>query len=658
MKILFSLTILWLIAICSYAQNTANYVPSRVLHYTINIDSINLEKKYISANAIVKTIAKADNKFCLMLEGLKIKTVYYRFGFRRKLAPAVQHGSFLIIKTNDDFQEGDTVNLEINYHGFPKSDARWGGFYFNGNGCFNMGVAMTSFPHPCGRFWYPSNDSFTNKATYNINITVPQGYVASCTGALCAHKQKPNQKTEYQWSIEHPIPSYLAAIAINKYNRITARYNQIPIEIWHKLSDSTAAKFYLSKMPKMLEAFEHFFTPYRWNKVGLTEVDFNAGAMEHAENIFFPSYAFIPGNYNETMAAHETAHSWFGNLVTCKTPSDMWLNEAFATYCETLYLEYTYGKDSARFYQALQHQSMLETIIEYKNEPAMPISGIDSLHTYSTHTYKKGQSIINALRYYVGDKAFFEGCKNYIEKYAFKNATSEDFKHELELTSNKNLSDFFNFYIYGKGFVNYHNTILEVKKKKKEYITKLEIKQQLYQTKDYNKANKLELMLIGQNSESKIDSIEFTKKDTTIYISTQFMPTNAIINPFGKACEPSITFVNTISQKGNYVFPNATLQIVNINKPMIVSVEKGYISNILCNKNKEYFQQYYTIKTSKNDATKANITLQFPRIAGKTIVRINNDETHEIIKNYNLKKTAEYNYFTIELVNGVYIIKE
>ena len=657
MKKLFLLTIIWLYTFCCIAQNPANYVPSRVLHYTINIDSINFIKKYINANAVVKTIAQNDNKFCLMLNGLTVKTVYYRAGFRRKLAPFKQIGEYVIIKANDDFQQGDTVDLEINYHGFPKSNTRWGGFFFKPDGCFNMGVAMSSFPHSAGRFWYPANDMLTNKATYNINITVPNNYVAVCTGSLCSRTAVDNNKTKYEWSIERPIPSYLAAIAINKYSRMVAQFGKTPIEIWYKPYDSTAAAFYLNKMPKMLEAFEHFFTPYRWNKAGLTEVDFPSGAMEHAENIFFPSYAFKKFNYNETMAAHEIAHSWFGNLATCKTYGDMWLNEAFATYCETLYLEYAYGKDSAKFYQAQKHNDMLDLLLEYEYEPALPISGIDSLHTYSVHTYQKGQSVINALRYYVGDKAFFSGCKNYIEKYAYKNASAEDFKHEIELTSNKNLSDFFNFYFYGKGFVKYQNTLLDVKKQNKEYITKIKINQQLYQTKDYNKANKLDIMIIGENSKSKIDSIEFTNKDTTVYISTHFQPVDVITNPFGKACEASITFVNTISQKGNYVFPNTELQIVNINKQIIVSVEKGYSNNIISKKDQNKFQQYYTIKTSKNDAVNANISLEFPNYYGLNLVRIDG-KNQEVIKNYKLKKTAETNIFTINLEKGTYTIAQ
>ena len=173
--------------------------------------------------------------------------------------------------------------------------------------------------------------------------------------------------------------------------------------------------------------------------------------MEHAGNIAYPIYALDGTTNNETLYAHELSHMWWGDLVTCRTPEDMWLNEGWASFCEAVFLECLYGKSA----YTKDIQSKLETVMlsAPKSDGAFyPISGVPHDATYGTHVYKKGAVVAHTLRTMMGDSAFFVACKYYLKAHQYGNASSEDLLQYFQLYTPINLTDFFNNWVYNPGY--------------------------------------------------------------------------------------------------------------------------------------------------------------------------------------------------------------
>src|SRR5690606_25300090 len=136
---------------------------------------------------------------------------------------------------------------------------------------------------------------------------------------------------------------------------------------------------------------------------------------------------------DESLWAHELAHSWFGNLVTCASPAEMWLNEGFARYAETIFYEGIYGDEAALEY----NRSTLQTAVFQvnRNGARTPVGRAPTHSVYSSTVYDKGAAVIHTLRNHIGSEAFFDGVKRYMDRYKFGNATAADLRKCLEEAS-------------------------------------------------------------------------------------------------------------------------------------------------------------------------------------------------------------------------------
>lgn len=348
----------------------------------------------------------------------------------------------------------DSVVVDIYYHGIPQKDETWGGFIINGQYAFNMGVGFTAEPHNFGRAWFPCFDNFTDRATYRLNVTTASGFVAVCGGLLIKDSTFFDGSREVEWQLKQPIPTYLASIAIGKYRFVkytfTGMQSSIPVWLAVEAKDTNNLKASFVNLNNAMGCFEQRFGPYLFDRVGFVGVPFGAGAMEHATNIAYPLYAINGNTGYETLLAHELSHHWWGNLVTCRTAEDMWLNEGWASFCEALFLECMYGK---RTYQADMRSKLNEVLVNAPKDDDgyLPVSGIGHEQTYGTHVYKKGALMVNALRNLMGDSAFFNACRSYLQKNRFKDASSVDLKNEFQLFTSVDLTLFFNQYIFTKG---------------------------------------------------------------------------------------------------------------------------------------------------------------------------------------------------------------
>ncbi|MDI6767184.1 MAG: M1 family aminopeptidase [Bacteroidota bacterium] len=212
------------------------------------------------------------------------------------------------------------------------------------------------------------------------------------------------------------------------------------------------------KTPKMMEFFTtHISYPYPWEKFSQTVVaDFIFGGMENvravtlSDNTIHDSRAHLDYS-SDDLVAHELAHQWFGNLITCSDWSHAWLNEGFATYFENLFTEYDRGKDAAAK-KMMDYQTVLRNIDEGdRRRPTVCNRYNNPMDLFDSRIYGKGAVVLNMLREVLGHEFFWKTIKNYVAKYAFQCVETKDFKSVVEETANSNLDWFFDQWIYKSG---------------------------------------------------------------------------------------------------------------------------------------------------------------------------------------------------------------
>ncbi len=164
--------------------------------------------------------------------------------------------------------------------------------------------------------------------------------------------------------------------------------------------------------------------------------------MEHATNIAYPSFAVDGTLVFEDLMAHEFGHHWWGDLVTCETADDMWLNEGWASYSENLFMEAVYGRE-AYLDAVIFNQIEVMQYAHIQDGAHYPVSGVPFDVTYGRHVYNKGADVAHTLRGYMGDEAFFRCIREYLDAFAFQTANSEQFRDFLGECSGFDLDDFF-----------------------------------------------------------------------------------------------------------------------------------------------------------------------------------------------------------------------
>ncbi|MFN6357501.1 MAG: M1 family aminopeptidase [Bacteroidota bacterium] len=430
MKLHFLILILSFIALenkCLSQSADSRCDSTDILHFDINLSLKNLPSKSISGLTRITFKSKVSELAYARfdLEALQVDSV--------KLAqshlPFSQNGNSLLVSFIEPLKIYDTIVIEIFYKGQPVSDKRWGGFYFSGQYAFNLGVGFDAKPHNFGRCWFPCYDNFIERASVSTHITTDSGFMAVCGGLPLPEITNPDGSITWHWNLSQAIPSYLVSVAVGKYASVNLN-NILPINTYLVAEPRDTQNFKLSftNLKKAYETFVQLFGPYRFDRVGFVGVPFNAGAMEHATNIAYPLYAVNGALDNETLMAHELSHHWWGDLATCRTSEDMWINEGWASYCEALFLEAAYGKQAYNN-DILSKNMYVQRYAHIRDSGFRAVSGVPHSFTYGDHVYKKGALMLHNLRTYMGDSAFFNACRAFLSKYTFNDVSTEDLRN-------------------------------------------------------------------------------------------------------------------------------------------------------------------------------------------------------------------------------------
>ncbi len=351
---------------------------------------------------------------------------------------------------------GQTLALTVHYQGNPTSQGGFGSFAFSEHGPKSDPV-IWSLSEPYGASdWFPCKDTPADKADSSaVTITADKRFVSVSNGVLLGTSDNADSTRTYRWRNSYPIAPYLISLAMTNYERYDTpfAFQSQTMPVTHYIYPETlpTIKANLDRTPDMLRIFSGLFGPYPFLREKYGHAQFGwGGGMEHQT-------ISSMGAWSTGIIAHELAHQWFGDKITCRDWQNIWLNEGFASYGEALYAEASSGPAT--------YASIMNTFLTNarRAQGSLYVQDITSVNNIfdSNRTYAKGASVLHMLRWVLGDDVFFQTLRAYAAapNLAYSTAVTDDFRAVAERVSGKDLGYFFQQWIFGAGYPTYRATV-------------------------------------------------------------------------------------------------------------------------------------------------------------------------------------------------------
>lgn len=354
--------------------------------------------------------------------------------------------------------ESFTVTVYYRGNGYVESQG-WGGFHFDNDMSYNLGVAFNDNPHVLGRAMFPCRDNFTDKATYTFRMKTRSGWTAEC-GGVCQSRSVDSTGCEHSvWRIDQSTPTYLASVSQAAWRRMERDIHSsggiYPLTVGFLNQDSNNVVSAFAELDSVVPQYERCFGPYRWGRIGYIAT--RQGSMESVNNIaLYREFVSSMDERAQSTIAHELGHAWFGNLVTCSTAGDMWFNEGGASFCSEVAMESVLGRKASNDYYQRNLESVIRETHITDGGVYRPLSSMPHAYTYGSTTYDKGWMMWHYLRGYLGEEVFYNAMTRLMQSKAFGNVDAYAVRDSLSLYSGVDLTDFFDFHVFNPGFVDYH----------------------------------------------------------------------------------------------------------------------------------------------------------------------------------------------------------
>lgn len=536
-----------------------------ILKYTINLDITDFVGQSIKGSTIVRFAPKINGQNKIRLDLLKMTIDSIKLG-----AVSLSHtynDTLLKVILPTVINTIDTLDVVVYYHGVPQGDpSGWGGFSFSGTYAYNLGVGFGAKPHNYGRVWFPCFDNFVEKSKYEFNIITDTSKSAYCNGQLM-NDVKVGSKRTRSWILNKEIPSYLASVAVADYTQVNSTIvgalGPIPVVLAARKVDTVALKNGFIHLPNAVLGYENYYGPYVWNRIGYCLVPFSSGAMEHATNIAYPQAA-VSIAYESGLMAHELSHHWWGDLMTCETQEDMWLNEGMASYSERMFLEWTYSYAKYLDEVKLEHDGLLK-FAHLSEKEFRAVSGIPFEYTYGDHVYKKGADVAHTLRTYMGDAAFFAGLKYVLAQKAYKNMNSIEFRDLLQTSSGQNLVPFFDNWVFAGGWPHFSIDSVKTTGTSAPFTNKVYVKQKLFGAPSLYSNVPLDITFMNNSWFKEVRQISMSGSTGVYTFTTANLPKYVGINNESKISDAISSEYKTIKTNAsiNYTLARALLLVSN-----------------------------------------------------------------------------------------------
>lgn len=414
-----------------------------ISHTHLDLDFSQLPTNFLTARADLSVeMLTSTQKFWFELDGYTVDSakingtsvVHQVSGDFRYLA--IPSGTWMV---------GNAALVEIYYSGAAPADpSGWGGWHHSSPYFFNLGVGFDVNPHSYGRSLFPAFDNFIEHSTYSFDITTVTPRKAYANGVRTHTSVVAGDTIIQSWDCSNPLPAYLVSVAISNYEELedtlTIQSGTIPSLLLARPNDTANVKSSFRNLQGILTSFEDHFGPYVWDKVGYAMT--TQGAMEHSTSIHLPLSLANGTLMGEDIIAHELAHHWWGNLITCEKAEDMWINEGMAEFSSHLYQEDVYDRE--RYMRTVRgNQLQVLNYAHAQDGGYLALNGVDHSTTYGMHVYNKGAWVGHNLRGYLGDSLYTYTVDQIFTNHAHENFTTASFEQVLSQYSGVNMSDFF-----------------------------------------------------------------------------------------------------------------------------------------------------------------------------------------------------------------------
>lgn len=351
----------------------------------------------------------------------------------------------------------DTISIRFVYTAKPVK-----GIYFVDSGDNHSAQIWTQGEAEEARYWFPSFDFPSDKATSEEFITADKGEIVVGNGELI-EKTETDGKATWHYKMSIPHSTYLISFVIGKYAKVEDSYGGVSLGYYIYPGREATARAAFGDTPKMMKVYEDLTgIAFPYNKYDQTIVaQFQFGGMENitattmADNEILLADTDFGKSFTVDLVSHELAHSWFGDLVTCRNWAELWLNEGFATFMEAAYREKAYGRDDyISKIRSDATQFMVDDAITRRRHGLFNqrAGDVNALFDNSSVTYSKGGSVIHMLREQVGDQNFWKAINTYLTRYKYGSVESTDLRKTMEEVSGQDLVWFFDQWVYGTGF--------------------------------------------------------------------------------------------------------------------------------------------------------------------------------------------------------------
>lgn len=421
-----------------------------VVHYKLVLDLDETRKQVSGTTSITFTpLDSRLDSIVLDAEAMNIKAVSFARGAVCRFA---NRSPQLAVFFTPPLHFSDTVTVAIEYACTPKS-----GLYFIQPDASNPSRRKQIWSQgedTDNHFWFPCYDYPDDKATSEVIATVPEAYELLSNGKLVATTRDSVKKTRtFHWVQSKPHSSYLIMIAAGEYSIVREQERGVSLEYYlykDRVQDGMRS---LSKTAAAMTFFERKIGfPYPWDKYAQIWIsNFMWGGMENTSAVTLNDESYLLDAQaavdfsSDDVVAHELSHQWWGDLITARDWSHLWLHEGFANYFQVLFKQDQKGDDYSQYDLMQQARSVFTT------EETQGRSSLVAREAYTTNVYSKGCWVLHMLRNILGEQSFWRAIQTYAKRYAFKNVDSYEFMRAIEDATGRNLEWFFEQWVYKAG---------------------------------------------------------------------------------------------------------------------------------------------------------------------------------------------------------------
>lgn len=517
--------------------NSSETRVNDIIHTSLEV-SFDWQNQYVLgyAQMDVKPHFYPTNQLVLDAKGFDIHSVK----LNKKDAKYTYDNFFITIELDKEYSRTEMYSVEIDYTAKPNdlnvkgsqaiSEAK--GLYFINplNTEDKPQQIWTQGETEASSCWFPTIDSPNERMTQDIAITVQNKYKTLSNGLLANSVDNKNgTRTDY-WSQKLAHTPYLAMIAVGEFLVTTDKWRGLDVEYFLEKDYHPYARGIFGKTPRMIEHFSNILgVDYPWEKYAQIVVrDFVSGAMENTTAVIHGEFVQMTDrelldDHEEDIIAHELIHHWFGDLVTCESWANLPLNESFATYFEYVWREESFGRMGADKHLDGDLNSYLNES-RRKQVDMIRFDYSDKEDMFDSHSYAKGGRILHMLRHYLGDDAFFNGLKKYLQQNAFQTVEIHQLRLAMEEVCGKDLNWFFNQWFLASG-----HPLLAV-----DYSTvnnKLIVKLEQLQDQETTPIYRLPMIIdVYQEGKPSRHPIEMQKRVQTFEFAIEGEITNVVVD--------------------------------------------------------------------------------------------------------------------------------